>query len=216
MSYLLDLPAKQMLEVFSKGIGMPGSGCVAAFSALSGVHLLVSVCKLTTTKDRYKDVHEEIARIQAELENTYIPRLTTVIDEDAAAVKEMLRYRILRDKETDEAKQQEYRQQAMEQLKRATDTMMELCSTCLDIVPMALEVYDIGLKSAKGDTAVVLSHLLSGAASGLYTVLINVKNAKGADWATATRAETETFFGRLHEYQYIFSGRLAAMYNNSL
>ncbi|HEY9177181.1 MAG TPA: cyclodeaminase/cyclohydrolase family protein [Flavipsychrobacter sp.] len=215
MSYLLDLPAKQMLEVFSKGIGMPGSGCVAAFSALSGVHLLVSVCKLTTTKERYKDVHEEIARIQAELENTYIPRLAAIVDEDAAAVKEMLRYRILRDKETDEAKQEEYRQQATEQLKRATATMMDLCSTCLDIVPMVLEVYDVGLKSARGDTAVVFSNLLSGAASGLYTVLINIKHAKGSDWATATRAETETFFGRLHEYQYIFSGRLAAMYNNS-
>lgn len=216
MPQLIDMPAKEMLELFGKGIGMPGSGCVAAFSALSGVHLLVSVCKLTTSKERYASVHEDIARIQSELENIYIPRLAAVMDDDAAAVKEMLRYRILRDKETDDAEKEEYRQQAIEQLKRATDTMTDLCGTCLDIIPMALEVYDIGLKSARGDTAVVLSNLLSAAASGLYTVLINVKNAKGGDWAAATRAETETFFGRLHEYQYIFSGRLAGMYNNTL
>lgn len=215
MSSLLDKPATEMLNTFSKGIGMPGSGCVAALSALSAAHLLVSVCKLTTTKERYKEVHDEMAQIQEALETKYIPRLATIIDDDAAAVKEMLRYRIQRDKETDELKKDELQQKAQEGLKNATDTMISLCATCLDIIPMALEVYNIGLKSAKGDTAVVLSNLLSGAASGLYTVLINIKTAKEQEWTVALKPGIETFFGRLHEYQYIFNGKLETLYNKA-
>ncbi len=215
MSFLLDKPATELLNTFSKGIGMPGSGCVAALSALSATHLLVSVCKLTTTKERYREVHGEISRVQEALETKYIPRLAAIVDEDAGAVKEMLRYRIQRDKETDEQKKNELQQKADEGLKNATDTMIGLCATCLDIIPMALEVYNIGLKSAKGDTAVVLSNLLSGASSGLYTVLINIKTAKEQEWTASLKTEIETFFGRLHEYQHIFNGKLETLYNKS-
>ena len=215
MSQMLDLPARQMLNEFGKGIGMPGSGSVAVISAMSGVQMLISVCKLTIGKERYAAVHSEMAEIQKELERVYLPRLEKILYADAATVKEMLRYRILRDKETEPAKKQEYKQLAYAQLEKATDTMIDLCSVCLEIIPMALHAYEIGLKSARGDSGVVLSNLLSGASSGLYMTLINIKDAKNGSWTIAKRAEVETFFGRLHEYQYIFSGRLAAMYNKA-
>ncbi|MCB0697946.1 MAG: cyclodeaminase/cyclohydrolase family protein, partial [Chitinophagaceae bacterium] len=111
-------------------------------------------------------------------------------------------------------KKQEYKQLALDGLETATDTMMNLCDVCLDISPMALQVYKVGLRSAQGDTAVAISTLLSAASSGLYTSLINIKLAKGAAWTIAKRSDLEKYFGRLHEYQYIHSGRLATMYNN--
>ena len=215
MSHMLDLTGKQILSEFGKGIGMPGSGSVAVLSVLSGTQLLVSVCKLTVAKKSYKDVHDDIAEVQQKLEKDFIPKLESIMDRDAKVVKEMLKYRIARDRETDPDKKEEYKQKALEILEHATDTMMELCATCLDIIPMALHAYRIGLISAQGDSGVVLSNILSGASSGLYMTLINLQAAGNSEWTTGKRSEVEIFFGRLHEYQYIHNGRLAALYNKT-
>lgn len=213
MDNLLDMPARHMLDEFGKGIGMPGSGPVAIVSTMSGLHLLVSICKLTLNKEKYHWVHQEMRDIEKSILEEYLPRLDKIMHEDADTVKNMVRMRILRDKETDPQKKQEYRTQALQHLEKATDTMIELCSICLDIIPMALHTYQVGLKSAQGDSVVALSNLLSGASSGLYMVLCNMQTGKNCQWANSKRAIVETFFGRLHEYQYIFSGRLASLYN---
>src|SRR5690606_29946199 len=98
-----------------------------------------------------------------------------------------LRQRIKRDKETDPVKKEEYRLQAMHELEIATATVIDLCDTCLNIIPMALQLYKVGLKSAQGDSAVALNTLLCGASSGLFTSLINIRLAKGSSWVTARR-----------------------------
>lgn len=213
MSDLLELSAKQILSEFGKGIGMTGSGAVTILSAMGGVQLLVSVCKLTCGKERYRQHHEEVTTIQQKLEEEYLPLLNKIMADELDIVQTMLRNRIKRDKETDAAKKQEYKDLASVHLEQATDSMLTFCKTCLDIIPMALHIYNTGVKSAKGESGVALSNLLSGASSGLFTALLNIKSAKNAAWTGSKRTEVETYFGRLHEYQYIFSGKLAALYN---
>lgn len=215
MKNLLEMTGREMLAEFGKGKGMTGSGAVTVMSAMSGAELLISVCKLTCSKERYADFHDEIADIQQILQTHYLPELEKIMKLDLLAVSQMLKYRIQRDKEADPAKKKEYKELANEQLENATDTMMDFCRLCLDIIPMALQVYRVGLKSAQGDSGVALSSLLSCAGSGLFTALINIQNAKGAEWTNTKRTEVETFFGRLQEYQHILSGKLARMYNGT-
>lgn len=212
---MIDMPVKELLAEFGKGKGMPGSGGATILSAMAGIQLLVSVCKLTRDKERYSDFHEDMAAIQSTLETKYLPLLAQLMEEDRQAVHDMLRQRILRDKVTDPDKKREHKEKAIAQLQTATDSMLTFCRICLDIIPMALQVYRDGQKSAKGDTIVALSNLLSGASSGLFTALVNIQNAHEASWVDMKRSETEIYFGRLHEYQYIFNGKLAAAYNQT-
>lgn len=215
MGELLNQPARQILSEFGKGIGMPGSGGVSMLSVISASQLLVSVCKLTLGKSVYEEQHEEIEQIKNELERAYLLRLEQLMEDDIAVVKNMLRERVARDKATDDDKKETHKQKAKVLLEDATVTVMEFCNICLDIIPKALHVYRNGLKSAQGDTAAVISILLSGASSALFAALANIKSAKGADWTISKRAEAEIYFGRLHEYQYIFSGKLATLYNST-
>lgn len=214
MSQILDLTGKEILSEFGKGIGMPGSGSVAALSVLSGTHLLISVCKLTLSKDKYKLVHDEISEIQTLLQN-HLPNLERILNDDGKAVKNMVRYRMMRDKEDDPNKKKELAKLATDELEKATDTTIGLCDTCLEIIPLGLQVFRVGQQSAKGDSAVAVNTLLSGAFSGLYMTLLNIELAKNASWTRSKRSDLEKFFGRLHEYQYILSGKLAALYNNT-
>lgn len=214
MSQMLDLTGKQILSEFGKGIGMPGSGSVAALSVLSATQLLISVCKLTLNKAKYNNVHAEISEIQTQLLN-HLPKLERILNDDGAAVKNMVHYRVLRDKETDPAKKKELALRATNELEKATDTTIELCDTCLEIIPLGLQVFRVGQQSAKGDSAVAVNTLLSGAFSGLYMTLLNIELAKNATWTASKRSNLEKFFGRLHEYQYILSGKLAALYNKT-
>lgn len=213
MTHLLDMPVKDLLKEFGKGKGMTGAGASVALGAIAATQILVSVCKLTSGKETYAAAHEPLAGIQQKLEAKYIPVLEAIMQADAAAVENMLRMRLARDNEPDEAKKEALKQQAEKMLEGATATMLKLCNTCIDIIPLCMEIYDIGLKSAKGDTGMAFSSLLSAASSGLYATLINIKSAKGATWTVGLRDQVQTCFGRLHEYQYIFSGRLAAIYN---
>ncbi len=212
---LLQLSATEMLEEIGKGDGMPGSGCVSAISAAAGAQLLVSVCKLTLQKPKYQAVHGEIEKIREELEGEYIPKLMDMFSKDIEIVERLFEIRGLRDKEKDTAKKEEYKQKASATLREATESVADMCGTCLDIIPRALFVYDKGLASARGDSAVVISNLLSTVSGALYMTLLNLNAAKDAEWIYDMRSEIETYFGRLHEYQHRYSGRLAGLYNNA-
>ena len=209
----LQLSTEELLHAFGKGIGMTGAGSVAALSALSASQMLVSVCKLTLLKDTYKAQHEEAGNIRQQLENDFLPQLQSIFNKDSEIVGRMLKYRIQRDKAEDDALKAEYSLLAMAELEKATDNMMELCRICLDIIPRALYLYNSGLKSARGDSGVALSNLLSAGYSGLYTALVNIQSAKKIAWTAAKNDDIETYFGRLHEYQYIFFGKLTSIYN---
>lgn len=213
MSSLLQLPVRDLMNEFGKGPGMTGAGATAALGAIAATQILISVCKLTRGKEKYAPVHEELARIQQELEKKYLPLFEGIMQADATAVENMLNLRLQRDMETDIEKKEILKRQADKALEGATITMLKLCNSCVDIIPLSLEIYEVGLKSARGDTGMAFSSLLSSASSGLYAALINMQAAKGAPWTTRLREQMQTCFGRLHEYQYIFSGRLAALYN---
>lgn len=213
MSRLLDLPVRDLMNEFGKGAGMTGAGATAALGAMAATQILVSICKLTAGKEKYAPVHEETSGIQQDLEKKYLPLFEGIMQADAAAVENMLRLRLQRDQETDTDKKEVLKRQAGKALEGATVIMLKLCNTCIDVMPLSMELYDIGLKSARGDTGMAFSSLLSSASSGLYAALINIQAARGAPWTTRLREQVQTCFGRLHEYQYIFSGRLAAMYN---
>lgn len=212
---LLQLPVTDMLEELGKGKGMPGSGCVSAFTAISGTQLLLSVCKLTVEKEKYVAVHDEIMKIKEELEDEFIPKLMDICGNDISIVEKMFHVRHLRDVEEDKGKKEEYKLSAAANLRMATESVADLCGTCIDIIPRALFVYDKGLVTAKGDTAVVISNLIAAVSGALYMTVINLNVSKDTDWVHDMHSEIETYFGRLKEYHHTFNGRLNGLYNRT-
>lgn len=215
MSHLLDKPAREMLAEFGKGAGMKGAGATVALNAIAATQILISICKLTSSKEKYISAHATMKETQQVLENKYLPRLERTMQADATTVENMLRLRMLRDSETDPEKKQALKLQAAATLEGATVTMITLCTDCLEIIPLALEMHQIALKSAQGDTIMALNSLLAAATSGLYASLKNIQASKNAEWVLEKREIVTISFGRLHEYQYILSGKLAALYNNT-
>jgi formiminotetrahydrofolate cyclodeaminase len=216
MDKMLDLTTRDLLKEFGKGTGMTGAGASAALGAIAATQILVSVCKLTTAKEKYAVVREPLQQIQEQLEGKYLAMLEGVMQADAATIGNMLRLRSMRDMETDAEKKETLKQQAAKTLEGAAATMLKLCSTCLEIIPMAMQVHDTGLKSAQGDVVMAFSGLLSSASSGLYACLINIQAAKNAAWTARVHEQAHTCYGRLHEYQHIFGGKLEALYNKTL
>lgn len=212
---ILDITTRELLDKFGKGPGMTGAGSIAALTALSGTQMLISVCKLTTGKEKYADARADMLEIQQQLENKYFPQLESILEADILAVKNMLRLRLQRDKEDDEAKKAELKIQAEQALVQATDSMLALTEICIDIMPMALHIYRRGLKSAQGDSGIALSNLLSAASSGLYAALKNIQASKQQDWAASRYEQIETYYGRLHEYHHIFTGRLQSIFKTA-
>lgn len=208
----LDKSTRDLLNEFGKGIGMTGGGSIAALSAMSGVQVLLSVCKLTAGREQYVNIQPDIQEIHQKLQDTYLPRLEAILDADIAAVKNMLRLRMQRDKETAAGQKEELKEQAQDALHIATGTMLELSETCIEIMPMALFLYSRALKSAQGDSGMALSSLLSAASSGLYAALKNIQASKDYDWRISKKEHTETLMGRLHEYNNIFSARLESIF----
>jgi formiminotetrahydrofolate cyclodeaminase len=216
MNKMLDLTTRDLLNEFGKGTGMTGAGASAALGAIAATQILLSVCKLTTAKEKYATVHGPLQEIQEQLENKYLAMLEGIMQADAATIENMLRLRSLRDGETDAEKKEILKQQAAKTLEGAAATMLKLCSTCLEIMPMAIQVHDTGLKSAQGDVIMAFSGLLSSASSGLYACLINIRAAKDATWTTKIQEQVHTAYGRLHEYRHIFSGKLEVLYTKTL
>lgn len=209
------LSTRDLLNEYSKGKGMPGSGCISVLSAMSGVSLLISVCKLTLAKEQYSAVHDEMAKVKSELEEEYLPKLNDLYNSDETLVKEMVSLRLQRDYEENEQKKKEYENAAMYKLRMATESVADICGTCLEIVPSALFIYDHGLLSARGDSAVAMSNLLSTISGNLYMILFNIYAAKKSEWVYDLRSEVETYFGRLQEYQFVYNGRMASLYNKA-
>lgn len=209
------LSTKELLLEYSKGKGMPGSGCISVLSAMSGVSLLISVCKLTLEKEKYTAVHDDIKKMMEEMEEEYLPKLQQLYNSDEALVKEMLSIRLQRDYEENKEKKKQYEDAAMYKLRIATESVADICGTCLDIIPTALFIYDHGLISARGDSAVAISNLLSTISGNLYMILFNIYASKKSEWIYDMRSEVETYFGRLQEYQFIYNGRMASLYNKA-
>lgn len=212
---LLDMTVGELMSEIGKGKGMTGSGAVAALSAIAASELLVSICKLTLNKDSYTDVHADMNDILDKLENTRLPLLRKVLSDDARIVSDMVLSRIKRDKETDLDLKERYKQESLDMLEEATDSVLDLCDVTMEVIPMGLFISKVGLKSASVDATVAVNTLIGAASSALYMVLSNLKASKNQVWVEGKHSEVELYFGRLHEYQSILNNRLAMLYTKT-
>lgn len=178
----LELSAKELLNAFGQGSHIPGSGSAAAFSGLLAIELLKTVLQLSIDKKKYVGFKKEFELLLSNLINESTPKFTSYFNEDNRIFHNVSYYRRARDKAEDEDEKKEYKALSLELLKEATDIPLDMCRSALDLVSVAFSVFDNGFKSARGDSGVAISNLLSSAQGALFVVFLNLKSFTKSKW----------------------------------
>lgn len=186
MSEVWDWSFRKVVEVSASDSPTPGGGSVSALVASLGVAMVAMVGNLTVGKEKYKDVEPEVKEI---LDKAYgiIGRLEQLVDQDIAEFGNFMKV-LKMPKDTDEEKA--LRQARMQEaLKSATDTPLEIASTCLEAVKLAEQLSKIGNKGAISDVGVAAYVAEAALNSALLSVDINLPGIKDADYVARASAE---------------------------
>ena len=73
-------------------------------------------------------------------------------------------------------------------------------------------MFDMGYKSARGDSGAGVSSALAGASSGLFVSNLNLKSFRGGKWAIETRGKCEVLFDRVQQYQFNLFSRVTFLH----
>lgn len=146
------------LQLIGQGKGMPGSGCAAALSALMGISLLQSACKITLNKENYSKSHKVLADALQLLTNNHLPTLTKLMQQDADAVQAFLKEKKISEE--------------------LTATPMLICKNSIEALEIGVQVFDNTFAPMLGDSATALSLLDSAANATLFICKQNARQAE--------------------------------------
>jgi formiminotetrahydrofolate cyclodeaminase len=191
----LKLPADQLLEKFGEGSHVPGSGSAAAFSGLLGVELMRTVCKLTLKReeDKYVQIRREFIIILEQVDKVKLT-LVELFQKDASIFNDVSKYRTLRNEakgNNNEKDERKYAKLANDKLKEATEIPLEIARTCLNLIDYGFTIFDKGFQSARGDSGVAISNLLSAISGSLFVTLLNIRTGRKSQWTEKLREDAE-------------------------
>lgn len=212
----LELPAKQLLEEYGSGRHVPGSGSASALSALIAIELMRTVCKLTLTKPKYKESHSRLKYIQNRLETEFKPRLTELFKQDIEAFNRVSLYRMQRDNSEDAKEKKKLNAESLKEQKQATEIPLEICRLCLEMLPLSLAVFEEGFKSARGDSGVAISNLLSAISGGLFIIFLNLKSYTRSRWLNWIKRDAEELTREFYRYQTRAFTKVLELYEEGL
>lgn len=208
---LLDLPTSTLLEKFGAGTHAPGSGSAAALMGLLSSKLIGTVAAITQTKPAYRANHSAASLIADAVNNKIAPRLHHLFERDAVVFDQVIKLRIARDKTSDTAERRRLSEQALAELQEATDIPLDISDECVALIDHGTALFDIGFKSARGDTGAAISAAVAGAMSGLFVANLNLKSFRGSKWAKERRERCESLHAALETKQALAFGRVTTL-----
>lgn len=217
----LKLPTNELLEKFGQGSHIPGSGSAAAFSGLLAIELMKTVCKLTISRSepKYVSVRREFVIILELLENETKPRLIELFQKDISVFNEVSQFRKLRNEaksQNDEKEERRLSRLANDRLKDATEIPLGIAKTCLSVIDYAFAIFDRGFQSARGDSGVAISNLLSAISGSLFVTLINIKTGKQSQWIEKLREEAEQIGNNYNTKQKLALTKVFELYKEGI
>ncbi len=209
---LLALPTAELLEKFGSGTHSPGSGSAAALMGLLSCRLTQTVCTLSLSKPAYRKDHEKIRLLSERIGSRKEPELRRLFQQDAEAFDRVFKARLARDQAIKGG--QEYRkrnEQSLEHLRSATVIPFEIADICLDLIDDGVAVFDMGFKSARGDTGAAISAAVAGAMSAVFVINLNLKSFRGSEWAMEQRHKCDGLHEKLTRKQLEAFGRVMTL-----
>ncbi|MBX3164053.1 MAG: cyclodeaminase/cyclohydrolase family protein [Bacteroidetes bacterium] len=212
----LSLPTTELLDAFGQGSHIPGSGSAAALSGLIAVELMKTVLTLSINKPPYQNHKPQFEHIIKQINSKYKPLYTELFNTDIRVFHKVSYYRRLRDNSENNSKEKEdYNKQSLDELRKATDIPINICKTSMELMELAFNVFDNGYKSARGDSGVAISNLLSSAQGALFVVFLNLKTFKKSKWKDEKMNEAVELAVKFTKMQKDAYARVVTLYNEN-
>jgi formiminotetrahydrofolate cyclodeaminase len=198
---LITLRTDKLLEEFGAGNEVPGAGSAAALMGILAGQLCLTVIKLTREKDEYSDVLLQLGFMERRLE-VFEEKLKDSFQRDTEEWAYVIEVRRKRDAAL---KGSEERRQLAEQARllteKSTDILLEISSNCLEVSKEALDIFNVGYQSARGDSSVAAWGALAGAKSALATAYLNLKSFRHERAASIVRSKCDVLLEQLESLQ---------------
>lgn len=211
---LMELKTSHLLEKVGSGTHAPGSGSVAALMGVLACKLTTTVGKLTLSKAKYRNEHAAVQLLLEEIESELEPVLARLFQEDAEVFNKVILLRNERDAAKEAGNQKQERrasEQALSELRVATELQFRVAAACLRLVERGSVMFDIGFKSARGDSGAAVSAAIAGAMSSMFVINLNLRSFRDGAWAKAKRADVDELQKAIERAQLEAFGRLGAL-----
>ncbi|HUT00510.1 MAG TPA: cyclodeaminase/cyclohydrolase family protein [Candidatus Thermoplasmatota archaeon] len=186
MTNLVKQSLKMFLDELASSSPAPGGGSVAALSGALGAALSSMVCNLTSGKQGYEAVQEEITE-KLEKSEELRKDLTKLIDRDTEAFNEVMNA-IKMPKETED--QKEHRRNALQiAFKCAAEVPLETARKCIQVLEIARIVAEKGNKNSISDAAVSALMAQTGVQAAMLNVRINLNSIKDTKYVQQVSTE---------------------------
>jgi formiminotetrahydrofolate cyclodeaminase len=174
---LLGLSTRDLLKKFGAGEHKPGSGSAAAFLGLLSINLCQTVISLTQQQPKYANVASVVSAHESRLND-----LQAVLEDMFQRDSELFDLTIKLRRERDDLPPgpSPDRTRVQRDLAKATwkvtDLPLELVRELLELAEIAIDVFKLGFRSARGDSSVAAQAALAGANGALAIVFLNLQS----------------------------------------
>ncbi len=185
-TYLLDLPVNQLLIKFGAGEHKPGSGSAAALQGMLSAQLIQTVIALTLDpkrQDRYKKWIDDLQAAKSEIHDRIHPRLEKLFQMDSTHFDKAIKLRTKRDAEEDRVEKKKLTEEALAALIPATEIPVEIALICGELAEYSALIFDVGFKSARGDSGVAMSCAISAMSGCLSIIDLNLLSFVPNEWS---------------------------------
>lgn len=187
---LINIEAGKLLEKFGKGSHKPGSGSASALIGMLSAQLMLTVIDLTDDPKRRKSYAKNLPKLLAirdEVRSRIYPELESLFQEDSEQFDKVINLRELRDKESNPLNKRLLSEKAQEHLKICTELPIKIAELICELSEFAADVFDYGFQSARGDSGAALNSAISGVASCLSIIELNLISLPADKWMTTIR-----------------------------
>eukprot|EP00033_Pygsuia_biforma_P000554 GCRY01000653.1.p1 GENE.GCRY01000653.1~~GCRY01000653.1.p1 ORF type:complete len:565 (-),score=116.25 GCRY01000653.1:54-1748(-) len=180
---LVDMNLKDFANLTASDAPAPGGGSIAAYAGCLGAALAAMVGNLSAHKRGWDNRVDEFSLI-AEQGQALKERLCFLVDADTDAFNKVMEAMKSKGPTRDAA--------ILEASKEATNIPLEVMKTCAKIMPLAKQMLETGLATAKSDAGVASLAARCGCEGAFYNVYVNLPGISDKDWAKTTAQEAKS------------------------
>lgn len=209
---LLATPTDQLLGKFGSGGHKPGSGSAAALLGLLSGKLVQTVVSLTTDRANYEEAQATLSSAVEVLVEQIEPQLTAAFEEDSRQFGRTIVARRARNAAPmGSTERQRLGEEALTELRMSTEIPLEIAELCLELGSHAVTVFDLGFKSARGDSLVAITSAHAAVGGCLGIIYLNLTSFRGGEWALGARARADEISIQWKTLGAQAEGRIAAL-----
>ena len=213
---LLKLPTNRLLEKLGAGSHKPGSGSAAALLTLVACKLLQTVISLTNGRSEYGKVTGQLTLESQDITVNSEPKLIDLLQADSLQFNKVIEERQARDAAPSGSRERRrHGGKALSELRRATEIPLDIAKVSIEVTRKAMVVFDLGFRSARGDSGVAINAAIAGAKGALSIVYLNLASFREGEWAISVRKKADEFLNDLQKLERDSMIRIARLQNHS-